>query len=740
MPDKDEFTDTFHEMRSRMTPPPELLSRLSASLEASTATETDADVTSTVVASESTDVASGPITARTSAPQPPVAKPSSTRKPSRPRGKIGSRIGLFTGGATAIVLASVMLVGHMTSLNIAAPNPWPSWPDPLVVSGTSGGSTAPAQSAVPVAQYAGVYQALAATSPSQYSAATSGLTGTAPMASGVSEEDMATGESKTANGDVYTSDSGTNVQVAGVDEGDIVKTDGTNLYVAKGRTVAVVAAQGADSHQIATIEVAGLVGAGEIITGPVMDMMIQGTTLVVLFHGFSDNVPGWSPSWGDYLSLQATSLKAAFFDISDPGRPEYLSQVSQSGTYVDSRLSDGMLYLVTRYSVDSGIVDPLQPVTYVPSVDSGDGPIAIDPGYITIIPGAESASYALVTAIDIAGREVLSEQAVLGGADTIYMSTSTLYLASTRWSYTMFNPSYEDQTPQPRVTIPGFEGYHDTTTNLVRIGLNSGRLGAPTDAVLPGTLLNQFALDEQDGYLRVVTTRNGPDFGQVPGLWILDSSLSLVGSLPALAQKEQVQSVRFDGNTGYVVTFHRVDPLFAIDLSDPANPEVRSALKIPGFSSYLHPFGPGLLLGIGTDANESGVTTGLKLSMFDVSDPYDVKEISTARIDADSTDAASDHKAAFVDPDRGLIGFPTMSYSYTPGSYSTSWDYQIYTWTGTGFQKQSTINLFHSEDGLYPNDTTTRAVLLDDFYLLTDSTVDAYTLADYTQIAHVTLT
>ena len=736
MSDKDEFTDKFHEMRSRMVPSPELISRVEANLEADA--QADTETIRTDVATRTTDVASGPIAARTSA-RHPSAKPEGTRKPSRPRGKIGSRIGLFSGGATALVLASVMLVGHLASPNTAVPSPWPTWPDPLVVSGNASGSNNSARSNVPVAEYAGVYQALAATSQYQYSTMSTTNGALVPMAGGVeagASGDMAAG----TNGNVYTSDSGTNVQVAGIDEGDIVKTDGANLYVAKGRTVAVVSAQGADSHQIATIEVAGLVGAGEIITGPVMDMMIQDTTLVVLFHGFTDNVPGWSASWGDYLSLQATSLKAAFFDISDPGHPRYLSQVSQSGTYVDSRLFDGMLYVVTRYSVNSGTVDPVQPVTYVPTVDSGNGPIAVDPGDISIIPGAESASYAVVTAIDVDARRVMSEQAVLGGADTIYMSTENLYLASTRWSYAMLNPSYEDQTPLPKVTIPGFEGYQDTTTNLVRIGLNSGKLSVEADAVLPGTLLNQFAMDEQDGYLRIVTTRNNAAFQPIPGLWILDPSLHLAGSLPELVTKEQVQSVRFDGNTGYVVTFERVDPLFAIDLSDPTDPEVRSALKIPGFSSYLHPFGPGLLLGIGTDANESGQSTGLKLSMFNVSDPYDVQEASTIQVDGDSTDAAYDHKAAFVDIDCGLIGFPTMTYANTQDSISTSWDYRIYKWTGTEFVKQSTINLFHSEDGAYPNDTTTRAVLLDDFYLLTNSVVDAYTLDDYVQIAHVTLT
>ena len=713
MSDKDEFTEKFHEMRSRMVPPPELLARLSASLEAE-----DAQVG---VGGRSTDVASGPITAPTS----PASKPASVRKPSRPSSsKKRNRIGLFSGAATALVLASVMVVSHVAN---PTSNPWPIWPDPVVVS-ASGGSGGSATSGDPQA-YAAIYQALMSASTLPMVLEDSGGVA-APTSAG---QDTGGGAQTTSNS--YTSESGTNIQVAGIDEGDIVKTDGEYIYVAKGRTVAVISAAGADSHQLVTIDVAGLVGPDEIITGPVMDMMIYEKTLVVLFHGFADDVTNWSASWGNYLSLQAASLKAAFYDISDPQRPQYLTQVSQSGSYVDSRLIGGMLYLVSRYNVSSDNIDPAQPVTYVPTVNSGDGPVTVDPGDIAILPWVESPSYSMVTAIDVAARTVTSEQAVLGGADTIYMSPTSLYLASTRWSYYDYSGS-----PTPRVTIPGYEDFQQETTNVVRIGLDD--LTVEATAVLPGTLINQFALDEQNGYLRAVTTRTGDDWVQTPGLWILDSSLTLVGSLPELVTKEQVQSVRFDGDVGYVVTFERVDPLFAIDLSDPANPEVKSALKIPGFSSYLHPFGPGLLLGIGTDADEQGRTTGLKLSMFDVSDPYDVTEVASVHVDADSTDAAYDHKAAFVDLDNGLIGFPTMSYAWTASSDNQfSWDYQIYSWNGTEFENQSTINLFQSTDGSSPSDTTARAVLLaDTFYLLTSTTVDAYTLPAYTQVAHVTLT
>jgi len=715
MPDKDELTEKFHDMKSRMTPDPELISRLMVSLEAESPT----------------DVAAQPADNHAPATKP-VTKPRSSRPTARRR-----RVGLLSGGVTAAVLAGAMVVGGLAGGTTAtAPSQWPTWPDPVVVSGnvqpSSGGNT----TADPQA-YADIYKALASMSPYVFGFTATDSGGGLPVPSAA---DMGGRESA-----AYTSGTGTNVQVAGIDEGDIVKTDGSYLYVAKGRTVAVVAAQGSQSRQVASIEISGLVSPGETIVGPVMDMMIEGKTLVVLFHGFVADESGWSSSSGNYLSLMASDLKAAFYDISNPESPRYLDLVSQSGTYVDSRLSDGVLYLVSSYSVQPEDANPLDPGTYVPSVNPGGGAVVVDPGDIRVLPLLDSPTYSLVTAIDVGARSVTSEKAVLGRADTLYMSPTSLYLASTNWGY--YFATGEDTGEagdQARVTIPGYEDYKDMTTNLVRIGLNGGALSVEADAVLPGSLINQFALDELDGYLRVVTTRtDGTDPDQqkwsgvqVPGLWVLDSSLALVGSLPELVTKEQVQSVRFDGTVGYVVTFERVDPLFAIDLSDPRNPQVTSALKIPGFSSYLHPFGPGLLLGVGMDADDSGQVLGVKLSMFDVSDPLDVREVATLPITADNTDVAYDHKAAFVDVERGLIGFPTQS--YLPDTMN--WDYRLVEWTGSAFREKPTITLFSSGNGGYPNDTTTRGVGLgDDFYLVTSYGVNVYEMAGYSQIAKVTL-
>jgi len=527
--------------------------------------------------------------------------------------------------------------------------------------------------------------------------------------------------------------SGTNTQVAGIDEGDIVKTDGSNIYVANGRQVAVIAAQGASSHQIATIDTSNLAGAGEIASGPVADMMITGTTLVVLVHVFQIPADNWTRSSGSYLSTQASGLKAAFYDISDPGRPQLLASMTQSGSYVTSRLSGETLYLVSRYYVPMEQADPEQPTTFVPSIDYGNGKVPLAPANIEIMPWVSQTVYSVVSAIDTTTRQVTSDLAVLGDSSTCYMSGTNLYLASQQW------PGITPLERQTPINIPGYGKYDQSSTNIIRISLN-GQLAFAAEGRVAGYLINQFALDEQDGNLRVVTTWDDVSkntWRPQAGLWVLDPSLKVIGSLPKLVTNETVQSVRFDGPVAYIVTFRQRDPLFTVDLTKPSAPKVQGALKIPGFSSYLHPFGDGLLLGVGYDAKDTGEVVGLKLSMFGVTDPYAVTELATTAFKGGDTEAAQDHHACFVDVERGLIGFPVLTWDgHDDGKggwvQTATWDYKLYSWNGTAFKLVKTVSLF---DGAYNysdaalQDPFARGLLIgDSFYVVTGQQVGAYDL------------
>ncbi|HLU40893.1 MAG TPA: beta-propeller domain-containing protein, partial [Microthrixaceae bacterium] len=180
--------------------------------------------------------------------------------------------------------------------------------------------------------------------------------------------------------------------------------------------------------------------------------------------------------------------------------------------------------------------------------------------------------------------------------------------------------------------------------------------------VAPGRLLNQFSLSEREGALRVVTTVDGGPTGMSGRLTVLDTegdTLDAIGHLDGLGPGEEVKSVRFVGDLGYVVTFRTTDPLYALDLSDARNPRLLGELKIPGFSQYLHPVGDGLLLGVGRDADpRTGMTTGLKVSLFDVRDPAAMAELDQLVLPGASSPVGDDHRAFLWDAGRDQAVVP----------------------------------------------------------------------------------
>ena len=535
--------------------------------------------------------------------------------------------------------------------------------------------------------------------------------------------------------------SGTNTQVAGIDEGDIVKTDGRFLYVATGRKVAVVEALGARTHQVATIDTTNLAWAGELATGPVVDLMIDGTTLIALVHVFEAPSGEWSRSQGSWLGVRASSLKAVFYDISDPSHPVMLGASSQTGSYTTSRLSGGVLVLISSYNVPVEDIDADEPVTFVPSLNIGRGKVPLAATDVRIMPWVGQAAYTVATTIDVDTHTTTSQLAIMGDASTVYMSHDNLYLASTQWE-----GAFPATGARDRIVIPWYGEYDGDRTNIMRISL-AGGLSLVAQGAVAGQMVNQFALDEFEGSLRVATTWWSEGWGWQPrsALWVLDSSLKLIGSLPELMNNETVQSVRFDGPVGYVVTFRQTDPLFALDLSKATAPKVLSALKIPGFSTYLHPFGEGLLLGVGVDANDEGRQTGLKLAMFDVSNPRKVSQVATAPIQASDTEVTGDHHACFVDVARGLIGFPTTRWDIVQvqsGGWRDAlvWDYRVYSWNGTRFKEVKVIELGVEQLGAMADDVFARGVRVgDDFYLVAAGVVDVYDLAAFSQLTKITI-
>ncbi len=524
---------------------------------------------------------------------------------------------------------------------------------------------------------------------------------------------------------------GTNTQVAGIDEGDIVKSDGRTIFTASGTDVVLVSAEGADTTEVARIDTtAEETGpTAGTVQGPVIDLMLHENLLVALVTEYTPRLSELPASDSmAYVPYDASQTRALLYDVTDPTSPRFVTGLGQSGAYATSRLSGDLLYVVTDYAVaDRDAVDPDDPATFVPLVDDERGVTPVAAADLTIPVSPTGPMFQVVSSIDLSSGQRLDTASVMGRADVTYMSESNLFLASTTYQ----------PTPVSEFTLDQDIGLLEVSqkTDLVRVALTDGAITVAASASIPGRPLNQFALDHFEGHLRVAVTMDGATasggWATYPTVFVLDDALTVVASLPQLAVNEQIQSVRFQGPRAYVVSYRQIDPLFALDLSIPSDPKVMSELKIPGFSTYLHPWAEGRLLGLGVDASEEGQVLGMKLSMYDTSDPFDVTEATTIKVPFHDAEALRNHKAVFVDPERDLIGFGVATHD-AAGTAST--DYLLYRYEeATGFTLLGELPVQQST----PNQATTaRALTIDsDVYVVSPAGVDVYRTDSLTRIA-----
>ena len=535
--------------------------------------------------------------------------------------------------------------------------------------------------------------------------------------------------------------SGTNTQVRGVDEADVVKTDGEYIYRLCNDEVVILRADGRQTSVVSRVEVAKQ--DTDDREDYAFEMYLSGDRLMVLKSYY-----GWSASVYDRAETKEESDRAVIpygpqeyvaveiYDITDRARPKPVDEVGQAGYYVSSRLVDGILYLVSNHTVYD-LSFPERPETYIPSVFEGGDFRTLEPDCICIGTNPDFPQYVVVSAISVAEEKILSSESVLGGAAEIYMNAVNLYVARPVFAVEESEP-YEEGN----YTVRTFE--EKSRTELIRFSLNDGDIHRDASGSVDGTLLNQFSMDETDGYLRIVTTTSTYSYtmytdeehdwvnyeygenGEANALFVLSQKLVQVGSIENLAPDERVYSVRFDGEVGYFVTFRQVDPLFTVDLSDPTNPAVMSKLKIPGFSQYLHVFEPGRLFGLGMDANEeTGRTGSMKLSMFDVSDPYDVTQKHTLLLEDDYSAALHNHKAILISADRDLIAFPAET-GYSVYGYSDE----------KGFYPKAQIDI--DIEWTYSGDA--RGLYIDDFfYVVNSESVYVFRLTDFSKVKQISI-
>ena len=509
----------------------------------------------------------------------------------------------------------------------------------------------------------------------------------------------------------------TNVQVEGVDEGDIVKTDGEYIYVLRpyvnnDSKLAIFKADGADTVKVSEVTVCTSSWGDKPYSEEegyssfyesARELYIAGDTMAVVtsYNSYSERKLN-----GVYKYENTQAEEVYIYDITNRSMPILRATLGQDGYGIASRLIGDTLYLVTNYYVYD--IDGSRPETFIPRTYAEGNAKLIAADCIAICPGFSSTAYTVVCSYDLSDASLVDTKTNLGGGGTVYMNGSSLYIAGSGSVQTESAPRKESvYTVITRTT--------QEVTDITRYEIAAGSISLAASGTIPGYLNNQFSLDEHAGNLRAVTSTStyswteytdeefgwtnyrGDESARHNALFVLDGSLNIIGSIENLAENETVQSVRFFGDVGYFVTFERVDPLFAVDLADPASPVILSELKIPGFSQYMHGFSAGRLFGLGMDADvETGRTTTMKLSMFDTTNLRDVTEKHTLLLDSYYSEALYNHKAILISAEKNIIAFPSDR-GYDIFAYSDD----------TGFYKRASVSgldWYGDSRGLYIGD------------------------------------
>lgn len=491
---------------------------------------------------------------------------------------------------------------------------------------------------------------------------------------------------------VDTSFSDTNVRTEGVGEADIVKTDGSYLYTLKANSqeISIVDIRSDQMKVVSSISLNENFQASEFY--------LSDQKLFVL--GNMQNTQVDSDSKTLY---RGSCTRIQTYDLADINNPKSIGTVDQSGYYRTSRFKDGYLYVFSDYYIYDTITKKDYP-SYVPLV--GDNLLKQSDIYLPTNHAADQ--YLVVSSVSASSPDKAADQkAVMSENGEVYVSENNIYI----YEYT--NSSIlADNLAAKNQTI------------LRKLSYNKGKLSGSAQGKVKGYLNDSFSIDEYDNTLRLVTTvtHNVGSSSQSNSVYVLDADLKTIGKIEDLAKNEQVYSARFLGDTGYFVTYEQTDPLFSVDFSDPENPKILGKLKIPGFSEYLHFYSDNLLLGIGMDTDENGITNGVKISMFDISDPSDVKEVSKYTLDQYYySDVFSDYRAALVDPEKNLIGFPLSGSAnqYVILSYDKDQGFQVQ------MQEEVNGNSYLGTRGVYANEK---------FYVINGNAIEAYRMRDYVKI------
>ena len=497
--------------------------------------------------------------------------------------------------------------------------------------------------------------------------------------------------------------SGTNLQVQNVDEGDVVKTDGTYIYTSSadtfGSSIRIYKADGKNTKKLTELTVESV---------NISEMYLKDHFLVLVGSGWekpSTSAKKKSSGASTENGIQQENTLVMVYDITDIENPKQTFHKNQSGIYSNSRISGNHLYTYSVMTAESAEKKD-KPKCYIPSV----GGSLVPEDRLVIPSGVSSHAYMVFTSLDITGGEDFTDSlSILGGDGICYVSEENIYIASPTADY--------------------------TKTTISRFHYQDGKLTDNGEKTFRGKILNQFSMDEYEGKLRFVATTDNPDRTKTSnGLYVLDENMELLGKVDRLAKSERIYSSRFMGDKAYFVTYRETDPVFLVDLSDPSKPVVKDKLKIPGFSEYLQGYGEGLMLGIGSNISNDW-DAQIKLTMFDISSDTNVREIHTKLLEMETYSlAGKNHKAILADPGKNLIGFAAESYEKNGKQKIT---YRLYSYDRKkGFKKLATLS---------PKDmdmSSARGLYIGEHFYLADGDgiggIYVYDLNTFKQLAKVT--
>lgn len=653
--------------------------------------------------------------------------------------------------------------------------------------------------------------------------------------------------------------SGTNIQVEGVDEADIVKSDGKYIYAVSGSKISVIDAYPAESANIvSTID----------FNGVIHEIFVNGDKLV-FFGQKREEIPlpandGTKTVQEKMMIYPRYSPKTTVmvYDISDRQNPQVAGDIELDGSYHDSRMIGEYVYAIanqpTYYAEGNEIATP--------RICSGGRCMSTGFNEIFYFDGVPGNIFTTIAAVNIAAPDDIESKVLLTSyTQNMYVSENNIYLTYTKW---LSEIDYIDRmveiikplVPQDvhakinaamaleiskntkwQAVSDIMEGYMATLSSderreleqkgqekmeelmieiekerqktiVQKISINAGHIEYIGSGKVPGNTLNQFSMDEYNGHFRIATTTSGGggiimprpmvamertemvqiDSFEAPvgmavaseaestvsaeismeeqkrmeemtsareipprppemslsknHVYVLDKSLDIVGSLEDLAPGERIYSVRFMGEKAYMVTFRQIDPLYVIDLSNPQNPNVLGFLKIPGVSDYLHPYDENHVIGVGRDATEDGRMQGMKLSLFDVSDVSNPREISKYMIGERGTnsEALNDHKAFLFSREKNLLVIPVqVSEGGNWNAYQGAYVFHIDTASGISLKGKITHTEGAALEDNYRYDYASRirrSLYIDDvLYTLSEKMLKMNSLIDIAEINKINL-